>query len=71
MRWPQDRGGGCAASGPVGVGPQVLFVAQLTGQRIHLFLCIRLERVEIARRFRFDLLEPLQEALSSTAKRGS
>ncbi len=38
--------------GPIGVRPLVVFVAQLTGQRIYLF------RAEIARRFRLDLLEP-------------
>ncbi len=26
--------------GPIGVRPLVVFVAQLTGQRIYLFLCV-------------------------------
>src|SRR5580704_16561270 len=34
----------------VGIRPLVSFVAQLSGQRVHLFLCVGLERVEIASR---------------------
>src|SRR5262249_34558848 len=39
-----------------------------TGERVHLFLRVRLECPEIARCFRLDLLEPLQEALLQLRK---
>jgi hypothetical protein len=44
------------------IGPLLLLVAQLTGERVDLFLRVRLKGAQIACRLRLDVFQPLQEA---------